>query len=469
MRKIITHYFLLGILLLLGNAAIAQVGNPCIPTYSSACSSGDYIQSFSTTGGTTNITNNNTGCPGPNYTYYNTMTHTAIQGTQVNWSFTNCPNWPQGYKIWVDWNNNGNFLDAGDQMYASAATIPGGGVVTGNFIIPFTATPGQKRLRIRCVYSSTVFDPCDNQSFGETEDYNLMVVAATPCTGQPTAGVASVGGSCPTIISLTGTTLAGDIVVQWQKRVCGSTWADIPGANNYSYPVASQTQPTEYRAYVLCTPSGMSDTSNIVNITNVVACYCSSSASFTADEEIFSVTLNGVTNTLACGVAAPGPGSVPYLYSNFTTLGPLTTLSPGATVPFTIVQDECDGATYYSNGVAMWIDFNNDGDYLDAGEKVYGETTTSTGPRTINGTFVVPANAATGVITGMRVMVVESNASPTSCQNYNYGETEDYLVKIAYVPTVTGGGVYCQGDSVVLVATAPGLSNPVFSWTGPNG
>src|SRR5688572_16119429 len=77
-------------------------------TSSCDAASQDYIQSFSTTGGATNITNNGTGCTVlPNYTYYSAMTHTGVQGATVNFSITNTPSFTEFYKIWVDWNNDG--------------------------------------------------------------------------------------------------------------------------------------------------------------------------------------------------------------------------------------------------------------------------------------------------------------------------------------------------------------------------
>jgi gliding motility-associated-like protein len=467
MKKILTHFLILACTVL--SASVAKSQTWCTPTYSFGCTSGDFIQSFSTTGGSTNITNNNTGCVGTGYTFYSTMTHTGIQNTVVNWSFTNCPIWSEGYKIWVDWNNNGSFLDAGEQVYASATTITAGATQTGNFTIPITASPGTKRLRIRNAYATTTFDPCNLQSFGETEDYNLVVVAATPCSGQPTVGTASVTSTCPTTISLAGSTLQGNMTVQWQKQLtCGGAWSNIPGANSFSYSIGVQTSSTQYRAYLVCNNSGLADTSNVITLTAVTPCYCASSATTIYDEEIYSFKLNNVTVAYNCTTVAPGPGSVLNRYSNFTTLGPLTTLSPGGTYTFTIIEDECDGAPYYSNGIAMWIDWNGDGTFTEPTETVYKDASTVTGPRTVNGSFTVPLTVTTGINTGVRIMTAEGYAGSTltPCISPGYGETEDYLVKIAYVPNATGGGVYCSGGTATLTASA-NVSNPHYVWRGP--
>ena len=159
--------------------------------------------------------------------------------------------------------------------------------------------------------------------------------------------------------------------------------------------------------------------------------YCTSIADYTADEEIFSVTVNGATNAYNCSTVAPGPGSILNRYSNFTTLPPLTSLIQGIAVPFTILEDECDGPTYYSNGCAIWIDLNRDGDFTDTLERVFAENTTTLGPRTISGTFTIPSGSYSGITT-MRIIVAEnlSGSSLTPCMTYGYGETEDYSIRL---------------------------------------
>src|SRR4051812_17339803 len=114
MKRTITQLFFL-LCLVAGVSPVFGQTYCTTGLYSISCTSGDFIQSFSTTGGSTNITNNNTGCSNTvsNYTYFSAMTHSGIQGTAVNFSFTNNPTYTQGYKIWVDYNGNGSFADPG--------------------------------------------------------------------------------------------------------------------------------------------------------------------------------------------------------------------------------------------------------------------------------------------------------------------------------------------------------------------
>lgn len=275
--------------------------------------------------------------------------------------------------------------------------------------------------------------------------WDATVSCISPCAGTPTAGAAAsdnnpvcVGSNF--VLSLTGATVAAGITYQWQSSTDGVTFSDITGATAATY-TTNQSAATYYQCVVTCTASGMSSTSTPVNVTmnGFMNCYCTSIPTNTADEEIFSVTVNGATNAYNCTTVAPGPGSLLNQYSNFRTLPPLTAVMQGQTVSFTVLEDECDGATYYSNGASIWIDFNQNGLFTDPGEQVYVEATTTISPRTITGTFTVPIGATVGT-TGMRIIVAEgiSGAGLTPCMSYGYGETEDYLIDITATTACAG-------------------------------
>ena len=230
----------------------------CIPT--DLCSFDDYIQSFSTTGGTTNITNNNTGCGGTGYTFYSTMIHSGVPGGTVNYSFTNTPDWPEYYKIWVDWNADGDFTDLGEEMYASSTNITSGAITTGSFVIPPGTASGNKRFRIRCGYAEAALTPCDPSFIddGETEDY-LLFVGSSACSGTPTGGTTnaaatSITCNTTTTLSLTGNTIGTGLTYQWQYNTSGS-WVNF-GTNATTQTTPNVTQNTQFRCMLTCTNSG---------------------------------------------------------------------------------------------------------------------------------------------------------------------------------------------------------------------
>ena len=459
------HSFLATLLLFIG-AANAQY---CSPTFSSGCTFGDQILNFSTTGGSTNITNNNTGCSPFNYSYTTGQSVTQLQGQDVTLNMQAGPVYSQGFKVWIDWNNNNSFADVGELVYTSPTWTTN--LYSPVITVPFTATPGTKRMRVICSYVSVpaTMDGCPvNQSYGECEDYDFVVVATSNCTGTPTAGtaVSSVSTVCPTVnynLSLTGNTQAAGLTYQWQSATSATgPWTNIPTGTTPSF-ITSQTVDTWYQCIVTC--SGLSATSSVIGVTtnSFMNCYCGSAATVpSADEEIYNVTVNGgstdplYANANGCATAAPGPGSVQGGYSNFTTIAPLTTLTTGQTVAFSIDQDECDGPTYFANGIGVWVDFDHSGTFDNPSELVYMDQATVTGPRTVSGSFLVPTTAMTGN-TVMRVVCAEgysatSWAPLTPCLSYGYGETEDHLINI--IAATPCAGTPDAGTALASLATA---------------
>jgi hypothetical protein len=435
MRKLYLKLFFL-VFSALGTSAFAQY---CTPTFVSGCSFGDQILNFNTTGGASNITNNGSGCSAGYYQYFTGQTVSQLQGQDVTLNMQAGPTWGQGFKVWIDWNNNQSFADAGELVYTS----PGSGVAVNSAVVtvPFSATTGTVRMRVVCSYAGIplAMDGCPtNQSYGECEDYDFVVLASAACSGTPTAGTAVTSSAtiCPSVdytLSLSGATLAAGLSYQWQSAPSATgPWTNITAGTTPNF-ITSQTVDTWYQCIVTC--SGQSATSSVVGVTtnSFLACYCTSTATSTFDEEILNVTLNTLNNTSTCGVAAPGPGSTASLYSNYTTLTP-TILSPGVVYPLSVEIGTCNGS--YTNCTKVWIDFNQNGLFTDAGENVYTSAATSVGPHFELGNITIPSGAISGN-TLMRVVNVETwdPANINPCGTYTWGETEDYLVNISAPPT----------------------------------
>ncbi len=435
MRKLYLKLFFL-VFSALGTSVFAQY---CTPTFSSGCSFGDQILNFNTTGGVSNITNNGSGCSAGYYQYFAGQAVSQLQGQDVTLNMQAGPTWGQGFKVWIDWNNNLSFADAGELVYTS----PGSGIAVNSAVVtvPFSATVGTVRMRVVCSYAGIppAMDGCPvNQFYGECEDYDFVVLASAACSGTPTAGTAitSSASICPSVnytLSLSGATLAAGLSYQWQSAPSATgPWTSIPAGTTPSF-ITSQTVDTWYQCIVTC--SGLSATSSVVGVTtnSFLACYCTSTATSNFDEEILNVTLNTLNNTSTCGVAAPGPGSTASQYSNYTTLTP-TILSPGVVYPLSVEIGTCNGS--YTNCTKVWIDFNQNGLFTDAGENVYSSPASSVGAHFELGNITIPAGAIAGN-TMMRVVNVETwdPANINPCGTYTWGETEDYLVNISAPPT----------------------------------
>ncbi|MFN6092310.1 MAG: GEVED domain-containing protein, partial [Bacteroidota bacterium] len=148
----------------------------------------------------------------------------------------------------------------------------------------------------------------------------------------------------------------------------------------------------------------------------------------TDDEQIFSVSFGSMTNNQAETCASN--------YTDYSGLVPTPTVVSGASVPFEVRQNECDGATYYSNGLSIYIDWNRDGDWADAGEQAYTSNGLSAsfgvspgGDNVRSGNITIPSTAAAGV-TKMRVIMAEGVSSPAFNEPFTYGEQEDYLINV---------------------------------------
>jgi hypothetical protein len=162
--------------------------------------------------------------------------------------------------------------------------------------------------------------------------------------------------------------------------------------------------------------------------------YCPSNATSTFDEEILSVTLGSMTNASTCTTTG-GAGSIQSQYSNYTTIVPALNVQPGSTYPLSVQIGTCNGN--YSNFTKVFIDWNRDGDFLDASETAFQNAAFATGPNVQSGNITVPAFAQMG-ITRMRVVNVETSLATgvNSCGTYAWGETEDYRINIQSSPAV---------------------------------
>ncbi|MSP70339.1 MAG: T9SS type A sorting domain-containing protein, partial [Bacteroidetes bacterium] len=166
----------------------------CYPTYSYACSSNDFINNFSTTLGTTNISNLSSGCNGnapSNTLFYPNQIVTCAPGASFNLAIQAGTTWSQGFRIWIDYNNDGDFADVGEAVWASATSNIL--VNTGTITVPANIAPGPKRMRVMCRFVSVplINDHCNPLlSFGEVEEYTLSV--CTECASVRTPVIATV-------------------------------------------------------------------------------------------------------------------------------------------------------------------------------------------------------------------------------------------------------------------------------------
>jgi hypothetical protein len=344
-------------------------------------------------------------------------------------------------RIFIDFNQNGSYTDPGETVYTSAAGTAGPHMESGNITIPIGAVLGTTGMRVITMETGTPtsITPCGTYGWGETEDYLLNIAVASVCSGTPapgatqsTAGAVCSGAGFTLSMSTPPTGLSG-ITVQWQSSPDNITYTDITGATSLTY-TTTQSSAMYYQGVVTCTVSGMTAVSTPLQVlmNPFSNCYCTSTATVNADEEILNVTAGSLNNSSTCGTTG-GPGSTAGLYSNYTAVVAAPNLAIGASYTYSVQVGTCGGN--FGSGTAIFIDYNQNGLFTDAGELVYVTPATTTGPHVVTGSFTIPAGAVSGN-TRMRVINAEgySGAAITPCLTYGYGETEDYLVNIVPLP-----------------------------------
>lgn len=340
------------------------------------------------------------------------------------------------FRVYVDWNQNNVFTDAGESY--DIGTIVGSTgvdatVLNGNILVPLTALGGTTRMRVMKRFNGYPSGPCqEGAGFGQTEDYTLAVTAGANCTGAPTVSAAtstqtSVCAGQAFTLNATVPPAAG-LSYQWQSSTdAGTTWTNLGAAQaSASYSVASQTVASSYRLIVTCTPSSQSTTSAPVAVGQNVAtaCYCTNAINFdcTDGDLITNVTFGSINNTTTCGNTTTG-------YTNYSgTITPAAIVA-GATLPISVTV----GSGFASESVGLWIDYNQNG-VFEAAEYTYVGTGSG---NTLTQSVVIPTTALDGV-TRMRVVVSAAIATsfnttyscgPLNADNY-FGEMEDYAVDI---------------------------------------
>jgi hypothetical protein len=364
---------------------------------------------------------------------------------------------------YIDFNQNGSFDDAGEKVYESAL-INGPHAVSVEILIPASASIGKTGMRI--ITSEDIISSCGSYYWGETEDYLVNIATPSPCAGLPTAGEAVFvnSNSCPgvnSLLSLTGSSIATGLTYQWQSATDGIIFTNIEGATAFTASVF-QTQSTDYRCIVTCTASGLSSVSVSTNLTignSLATCACTSGASNDGDTEILSVSLGSLINGSTCATIG-AIGSILNQYSNFT-LKPSPDLFQNSSYPLSIQIGTCAGS--YSNATKVFIDYNQNGSFADAGENVYTSGGAVAGGHVEASTVLIPSAALLGH-TLMRVVTVETSTpgSITSCGSYSYGETEDYVVNI--LPSACAG-TPSAGTTIGPLSSCSGI-NFLLSLTG---
>jgi len=326
------------------------------------------------------------------------------------------------WRVWIDFNQDGDFDDAGELVIQRNSFY----TVNDYFYIPANALIGQTRMRVSMKFGGYAH-PCDTFAEGEVEDYTIDI---SFCDNLTDGGVIADDETlCPdnnnpaeivNIVSPSGG--SGAIEYIWLMNTNTSNpppasgWTEIAGSNASTYDPGAISQTTWY---IRCARrAGCIEylgESNVVEKTFVPNCngpeYCESEGLSTDFEWIKRVKLANINN-----LSGNDNG-----YGDYTNL--ITNLAPGQYE--TIVLRPGFSGSSYREYWRVWVDWNQDGDFDDAGE-LEGQ---GNGYGAMSGIISVPANAVFGH-TRMRVSM-RYGSYADSCESFTEGEVEDYTINVS--------------------------------------
>ncbi len=363
----------------------------------------------------------NSGADG-GYADFTSISTDLVQGDTYNVSLKPgfaSTTYNEYWKIWIDYNQDDDFSDAGELVYDAGSLSST--TVTGSFLVSSAALAGATRMRVSMKYNAAQTSACETFAYGEVEDYTVNLIPVCPIPSGLNASIITT--SSATLNWNSTTAISYNVRI---KAVSSSSWNDF-SASSTSMNITGMTSATDYEFQVksICTQSNtsvFSSSGNFTTLGNTTVTYCNSNGKEVGYEWIASVSVGDLTNT-----TGENGG-----YADFSNLS--TTLEQSGTYDVTLVPGFASQS--YTEYWRIWIDLNQDGDFIDAGEMIFNPSASSS---TVSGTITIPPNAPLGE-TRMRVSM-KYNGSPTSCETFSYGEVEDYTVSIVAAAPVLN---YCS-------------------------
>jgi len=293
--------------------------------------------------------------------------------------------------------------------------------------------------------------------------YFIYAFNNTSCSGGPlynTLGpLTGNGTTCPDVpnsVTTSGNTTTGFTL----------NWTAPSGGNSATITYTIQvTTDAGYTTNISGSPFSVASPSTSLNVTGLTA-NTTYYYRILANNGCSSAYVNGNTYTGYC--ISTGASNTDYI-NNFSTTGGIANITNNGSGysatgygNFTakIVSQQPYGTVNFSSaytggtfGFNIWVDWNNDLDFDDISEKVYG----SGGYNAANtGSFSVPAFASVGNHR-MRIRADYWASNPSSCGAITNGETEDYTFTVVALP--------CSGNPSNLTASAVNYNTATISWT----
>lgn len=403
------NHRLLGFFALLLLASSLNAQTYCEPEAN--CVQDDYINNFSFN----SIANNNSAGSNCGFwpffgtAYINTGLSTNVtQGATYSFALgTNRR--PQTFAIWVDWNDDGDFNDQDEFVWASSGS---GTTFSGNITIPRKAQPGQTRMRVRST-RGTVFtsaQSCNNLNSGETEDYTLNIILnSQPPIADFNSNVTTATPYCDV-----------QFFDQTQQYVAGWLWNFGDGTTStLENPKHSYSTGGSYTVRLQVTNPNGTDTevkTNYMTIggTGLPAANCNPAC---------STILSGLGITkFDLGIYSTSSQDANAGYEDLSC----STLEVTQGENYNLRMESSQSVLQYYR---MWVDWNGDGFISSSTELVFSQNNV----QNASGNITIPATAALNTPLRVRLAGVYNLTAPSSftpCSDLSNGQVEDHAIII---------------------------------------
>jgi len=223
----------------------------------------------------------------------------------------------------------------------------------------------------------------------------------------PTAAFTAAPTSVMEGQSVSFTDESTDNPTSWSWSFPGGT----PATSTQQNPVATYSTAGPYDVSLTASNSGGSDNhikAAYIDVTEFIISYCASSGGNSSLEWIQTIAMDSYTNNSGSNGG----------YGDFTS--PAISIESGSSYNITMTPGFSSRAR--KEFWRVWIDYNMDGDFTDVGEQVFSADRQK---GVVSGSINIPSGL-TGE-TRMRVSM-KYNLAQTSCENFSYGEVEDYTL-----------------------------------------
>ena len=146
----------------------------------------EYVSSVTINGrtyqGSTGYSSGSGGSPAGYYDYAYTKDTVprikAGQSISISYTAQTNGNYMEYFKLWIDFNGNGNLTDAGELVHSYNVAWTGTKTVTASFTVPTSVYNGEVYMRFVMQYSGSPVI-CGTYPYGNTFDFKTRIVGAT--------------------------------------------------------------------------------------------------------------------------------------------------------------------------------------------------------------------------------------------------------------------------------------------------